>query len=152
MSRLALSSPEVADAVVKQAKGGDMAAARLVLERIAPSPRHEGTPIKLDGFDPRDPERAADALLDAMANGVLSPERAHLVMDVLKARSEITLNQDIALRLSRVVQMIEERRNLPGYGAVAQALHIDLSKMPVGRLSNEKVIDRTTDSAESSAE
>lgn len=124
MDKLASSALDVANATVAKALNGDTAAMKLVLDRVAPPPPHEGSVLKIAGFNPRDPERAADLVLDAMARGELSPERAQLIIGVLRARTEIAVNADTTMRLQRVMRLIEERKALPG--ALSSALHVDL--------------------------
>ena len=67
-----LYGEDVVNAVVTAAKGGDMTAARLVLDRIAPPCR--GRPVRLDSG--ADLVKALAAVADAMARGVLSAEEA----------------------------------------------------------------------------
>lgn len=77
----------VTRAVVDKAKGGDMAAARLVLDRIAP-PR-KGRPVKFTmakTVNAADVAEAVGAVVNAMARGELTPDEAATVASVGRAR------------------------------------------------------------------
>ena len=74
-------------ALIKAAKGGDMAAIRLVLERVAPLPRNR--PVQ---FDMPAIETAADlgeamgAILQAAADGELTPDEAVSIASLIETR------------------------------------------------------------------
>jgi hypothetical protein len=68
---------EVVKAVVDAAKGGDMTAARLVLDRIAPARRDSPVTFELPKIErPADAVAAGAALLAAVADGALTPSEA----------------------------------------------------------------------------
>jgi hypothetical protein len=101
----------IAEAVIKAAKAGDMVAARLVLERIAPA--RKGRPVVL----PMPPIRnAADivdafaALFDAMAAGDVTPDEASTIAGTLEARRKAIETQDIEARL----QALEDQQQRKG--------------------------------------
>ena len=67
----------VVRAVIEAAKGGDMTAAKIILDRIAPPCR--GRPVRIDLLpivSAADLVWALAAVADAMAGGVLSAEKA----------------------------------------------------------------------------
>ena len=80
---------DIVRVVLEAAKGGDMTAARLVLERIAPV--RKGRPVY---FDLPPVNTAADiaaamaALTTAMASGDLTPDEAATVASVLEMRRQ----------------------------------------------------------------
>src|SRR4051812_21117802 len=84
---LADDGADVVQAVLTAAKGGDMAAARLVLDRIVPV--RKGRPVRLDL-----PiiESAADVLMAlsttvaVMAEGEITPDEAAVVAGVLETK------------------------------------------------------------------
>jgi hypothetical protein len=92
---------EIVKVVVEAAKGGDMTAARLILERIAPV--RKGRPVY---FDLPPAKTAADiaAVTTAMASGDLTPDEAVTVASVLEMRRK-TLETE---GLTRRVQALEE--------------------------------------------
>ena len=77
-------SDRVTRAVISAAAGGDMQAARLVLDRIAPPRREPATPIDLPTIETAaDLPAAASAILQAVADGDLSPSEAGRLSGVL---------------------------------------------------------------------
>jgi hypothetical protein len=88
------------------AKGGDMTAARLILERISPVRR--GRPVYLELPAVRtaaDIATAMTALTTAMASGDLTPDEAATVASVLEMRRKVLETEEIELRL----QALEEK-------------------------------------------
>jgi Family of unknown function (DUF5681) len=91
---------EVVKVVLDAAKGGDMTAARLILERIAPV--RKGRPVY---FDLPPVQTAADiaaamaALMTAMASGDLTPDEAATVASVLEMRRQTLEVSEFELRL-----------------------------------------------------
>src|SRR5262245_17533733 len=66
---------DVAEAVVKAAKSGDMQAAKLILDRVAPVPRGRRLRIDLPALNTAaDVLAAGSAVIAAMAAGEVSPE------------------------------------------------------------------------------
>src|ERR1700720_2204897 len=72
---------EAANDVMERAKSGDPAAMRLCMERVAPAGRHRRFAFALPRIrTPEDAEAAIDAVMDGLAEGVLSlPEVAELL-------------------------------------------------------------------------
>ena len=93
----------VVKAVVTAAKGGDMTAARLVLDRIAPPCR--GRPVRLD-LPPivgaADLVKALAAVADAMARGVLSAEEAQAAAAVLEHHRKAVETLDLERRIAAI--------------------------------------------------
>ena len=80
----------ITGAVIRAAKGGDLAAARLVLDRIAPPRREPTVAVDLPAMTTAaDLPAAAGAILQAVADGDLSPGEAgrlsHVLADVARA-------------------------------------------------------------------
>jgi hypothetical protein len=78
---------DVVRAVIKAAKEGDMAAAKLVLERICPV--RKGAPVMFDIpelITAADLPSAVAAVTKAVAEGTLSPDEAGSVVTVLEAQ------------------------------------------------------------------
>lgn len=68
---------DVTRAVLIAARDGDMTAARIVLDRIAPARRDQPIPFKLPPIDNvADLPKATNALLQAVATGELTPSEA----------------------------------------------------------------------------
>lgn len=99
---------EITKAVIESAKGGDLAAARLVLERLAPPMRERPISIALpetataEGID-----KASQAVLDAAATGDLLLGEAQVLANIIdgrrKALEMLELEQRIAALEARNV-------------------------------------------------
>jgi len=92
---------EVARAVIAAAKGGDMTAARLVLERIAP-PR-KGRPVAFD-LPPVDKAEdvlsALGAILMAVSAGEITPDEAGSVAALLELKRKAIETIEIERRIA----------------------------------------------------
>jgi ribosomal protein L17 len=96
----------VVNAVVTAAKEGDMTAARLVLDRIAPPCR--GRPVRLDLppiVSAADLVKALAAVADAMARGVLSAEEAQAAAAVLEHHRKAVETFDLERRITAIENM-----------------------------------------------
>jgi hypothetical protein len=92
---------DIVSAVLEAAKGGDMTAARLIMERIFPV--RKGRPIYLDLPAVRtaaDIAAAMTALTMAMASGGVTPDEAVSVAAVFETRRKTLETQEFELRLS----------------------------------------------------
>ena len=91
---------QVAARVIKRASDGDMTAARLVLERIAPPRRGRPVHLKLpDIGDAAGLMAAHAAVLRAVATGKLTPEEAEPFSAMLGAHLKAIETTDIDRRL-----------------------------------------------------
>lgn len=100
---IAKQVPSIVRALVKQAKAGDAAAARLLLERvIAPlKAAEQGAPITLpDGSL----SEQARAVLAAAAAGELAPAQAAQMMAALSALAAIVSTDELAARIAALEQ------------------------------------------------
>ncbi len=100
---------DVVRAVVKAAKNGDMAAARLVLDRIIPV--RKGRAIKLnlpEVNSPRDVMKALSAAIRAMADGELTPEEANMIAALLEAHRKAIETFELESRLTDLEQRAKE--------------------------------------------
>jgi Family of unknown function (DUF5681) len=96
----------IVQAVLDAAKGGDMTAARLVLDRISPVRR--GRPVYLELPSAKtafDVSAAMTALTMAMARGDITPDEAATVAAVFEVRRKALETEELELRL----QALEER-------------------------------------------
>jgi hypothetical protein len=92
---------QVVRAVVEKAKQGDMTAARLIIERIAPV--RKGRPITLDLPDAKtsaDLAGAMASLVRAMATGEVTPDEAATIAGVFEIRRKTIESVDFEERLA----------------------------------------------------
>lgn len=98
---MADDAEDVVRAVIEAAKGGDMTAARLVLERVAP-PR-KGRPVV---FDLPQVETASDVLsalgsvVQSVAAGTLTPEEGATVAGLLEVKRRAIETVEIERRIA----------------------------------------------------
>lgn len=100
----------IVEAVLTAAKGGDMTAARLVLERIAPV--RKGRPVRLNlptVQTAADVAAAMSALTTAMASGDVTPEEAATVASVFEIRRKALETEELEHRLMALEQKGQNR-------------------------------------------
>ncbi len=92
---------DVIRAVIEKAKQGDMTAARLIVERIAPV--RKGRPITLhlpDAKTSADLAAAMASLVRAMATGEVTPDEAATIAGVFEVRRKTIESVDFEERLA----------------------------------------------------
>lgn len=106
MTLVALAAMEegadaIAKRVVEMAKGGDISAARLVIERLVPVAKER--PIFLSLPDTRSAEGVAQAqaaILQAVAAGEILPGEAATLAGIVEARRKALETQELEQRIS----------------------------------------------------
>ena len=73
---IADDAPDIIAAMAEAAKNGDTAAAKLLLDRIAPALKSEAQPVELPDMKHGGLPERANAVLDAAAEGRLAPDTA----------------------------------------------------------------------------
>jgi hypothetical protein len=108
---LAEDGAEVVRAVLAAAKGGDMAAARLVLDRIVPVRKGRLVRLNLPPIENAgDVLTALSATVAAMAEGDITPDEAAVVSGVLETKRKAIETVELEARLARVEQQTGMRR------------------------------------------
>jgi hypothetical protein len=79
---LAEHVPEIVAAMVEAAKGGDVGAAKLILERAIPALRSEELPVSLEGFA-GNRTQLTSAVVQAIADGKLDTSRGGRLIALL---------------------------------------------------------------------
>ena len=98
-------------AVIEAAKGGDIPAARLVLERIAPLPRSRTVEFAMPPMtSAADLPAAVGAVAEAIANASLTPEEGHAIAAVLEMQRRAFETADHELRIA----VLEQSREATG--------------------------------------
>jgi hypothetical protein len=101
---------EIVRAVIAAARGGDMVACKIILDRIAPI--RKGRPIRFNLPDARNAEDVAaalEAVVGAMANGDLTPDEAQMVANVLEVRRRAIETVELEIRL-RVLESMSDAK------------------------------------------
>jgi len=96
--------PDILTAMVEAAKAGDVAAARVILDRVHPSLKPNEQPVVLDLAGDTLSAKAA-AVLDAVAAGELAPGQAAQLVSALGTMAKIIETDDLAQRVAK----LEER-------------------------------------------
>jgi hypothetical protein len=93
----------VVNAVVEAAKGGDMQAARIILDRICPPRKERPISCKLPKLeDPSDLIAGISAIMAAVANGELTPGEGQALASLIEAQRRTLETEDIEQRLKAV--------------------------------------------------
>lgn len=98
---------EIASAVINQAKDGNLMAARLVLDRLAPPVRERS--IELELPDTRTAAGIAEAqqtVLEAVGRGELTPGEGQVLAGILEARRKAIETDELIAR----IKALEERK------------------------------------------
>jgi hypothetical protein len=104
---------EITQAVIDAARGGDLSAARMVLERLAPPMRERPISIDLpdtsttDGID-----RAQQAIIEAVGTGALLPGEGNVLAGLVEARRKALETTGLEQRIA----MLEEQHGQKGRG------------------------------------
>lgn len=96
---------EIATVIVSLARKGDLAAAKLVMDRVCPPAKER--PITVDlpkGDTPSAIARAQEKLLEAASSGELLPGEAQALTGILEARRRIFETIELEERLARLEQ------------------------------------------------
>ena len=99
---------DIVETVIDRAKGGDMTAARLILERLIPPAKER--PIAIELPPTSDAQGVADAqalVIASMASGGLLPGEASTIMSMLESRRKGIETVELEAR----IKSLEENRN-----------------------------------------
>lgn len=93
---------DVAGVVVEAARGGDLMAARIVLDKLIPSAKERSVDLpKLpDTSTPAGVSAAQQQILEAVARGDITPGEANTLTSVLDARRKALELQDLEARIT----------------------------------------------------
>lgn len=98
----------IVKAVLDSAKGGDLVAARIVLDRIAPARRDNPLSFDLPKIEsPSDAANAMGAILDAVANGEITPSEAVEVAKLIDGFVKTIELTEIEARVRRLEETRE---------------------------------------------
>lgn len=93
---------DVVSVVLEAAKGGDLTAARIVLDKLIPSVKERAVELP-DLPDTSTAQGIAEAqrcVLGAVSNGSLTPSEANTVSNIIEARRRALETQDLEVRLA----------------------------------------------------
>ena len=93
---------EIVSAVISAAKGGDMRAVEILATRVAPADKAVGPCIRLDIPPELDHAERARRIVQAVADGDLSPDQAKTVMDLITASVQLAELQEMETRIAQL--------------------------------------------------
>lgn len=105
-AKLTAGSDEVATVVLTAAKGGDMQACRLILERIVPALKPITEPVPFD-LDDTDLPSTARSIMRAIASGALPGDQGKVLLDAVLGMSRVIEVADLDLRLKALEASME---------------------------------------------
>jgi hypothetical protein len=98
-------------ALIKAARGGDVAAIKLVLERVAPLPRNRPVQFDMPAIETSaDLGAAMGAILQAAADGALVPDEATSIASLIETRRRTIETIELEARIAA----LEQSRETPG--------------------------------------
>ncbi len=92
------AAPEIIQTLIQQANGGDVQAAKVLLDRICPTLKPVSPNITL-AVDTSDLLKAGAAVVSAATNGELSVEVGSTLMSMLAQQTKLIETQEILTRL-----------------------------------------------------
>ena len=99
--RLVEASPEIIDRIVRSAKDGDMAACRLVLERLAPVSKASAEPVYIDGLEGSETlSEKASCILNSIARGECPADVGATLIQSVGAVAKIIEIDELDRRIS----------------------------------------------------
>lgn len=97
--RLTNDADEIIQSVIDQAKQGDLAAAKLILDRILPPLRPTAAPVSIPLPNGTDPVSLAESFLAAAADGRISADTASQLLAATANLTRIIESQELKPRL-----------------------------------------------------
>lgn len=92
--------------VIELAKGGDLAAIRIVAERVAPPLKSMEPPVPLEMQGDTITEKAY-SVLNALGDGVLAPGQAAQLISALSALAQVQKVDELAKRLEALEEKVK---------------------------------------------
>lgn len=100
--QVAAAVPQIVDGLVTAALAGDVAAAKVIMDRYLPALKPADEPITLNLPAGSDPVKLGEALVAAVAKGEVSPGQAQAVMAVLNGQRALIEQGQLLRRLEMI--------------------------------------------------
>lgn len=102
---------EIVQAVIRAAQEGNLAAAKMVLDRLAPPVRER--PVSMPDFPDTTTlagiDQAAQVVLGAVAAGELTPGEASTLSSIIEMRRKVFETQELSARLEQLEKRLMTR-------------------------------------------
>tara|TARA_R110000822_G_scaffold307176_1_gene433998 strand:+ start:12354 stop:12794 length:441 start_codon:yes stop_codon:yes gene_type:complete len=92
-------APAIVQSLIKQAEGGDVQAARALLDRIVPPLKASAAPVIVAGLTAGTPLERAAATLSAAGEGQLPPDLAAAIVGALGTLARIRESEELEARI-----------------------------------------------------
>ena len=96
--------PAVLDVIIQQAKDGDMAAAKLLLDRICPALKPQAQTVELNTDNIETLAGQGASIIDATFNGLMPADSAAQFMTALASQAKIIETTELLERIERIEQ------------------------------------------------
>jgi hypothetical protein len=101
--------PEILNRIQEAALNGDMAAARLIVDRVLPARKAEEMPVSLDIPKHGTLSEKAEAIIQAVADGAVAPSQGSQLITALGAMARIIEVEQLEQRISALERGDHER-------------------------------------------
>lgn len=99
------NAKEITETVIAQARGGNLLAARIILERLIPPARERPINVELPDVESTAGVAAAqNAILQAVATGDILPSEASTLSAIVESRRRSLETQELADRIEKLEQ------------------------------------------------
>lgn len=106
MGLLEDGAAEITKVIIDAAKGGDLAAARLVIERLAPPVRERPIDLPLPNTATAEGiNQAQQLILESVGNGTLLPGEATTLSGIVETRRKALETQELEARITALEGM-----------------------------------------------
>jgi hypothetical protein len=99
--------PEIIQALVMQAKNGDVAAAKVLIDRVCPPLKSQALPVNIPTGSTL-PE-AGSNVIEATLSGIIAPDIGSMLIRALAEQGKLIELQELTERLQRLEKMLESR-------------------------------------------
>ena len=116
-SQIGAELPAIITSLITLAKSGDATASKLLLDKVLPSVRPQALPATLPGLAEGSPQERAEAVLQALASGQLSPDVAVLILSALakmreiNAHGESQIDSDFTITIHDATEYLQMQRD-----------------------------------------
>lgn len=100
--------PEIVNTLVELAKGGDVQAAKVLIDRICPPLRPQASPVNIE-IGATLPETGGN-ILAATLTGMIPPDAGTMLIKALTEQGRLVELQEMAQRLERIEKLLEPRK------------------------------------------
>lgn len=98
--RMLADAESIVSALIEKAQDGDTGAASLILSRVLPSIRGQAEKVCFDFDATASAARQVEQVLDACASGLVAPDVARMIIDSIKALTDVRAFEDLDQRLT----------------------------------------------------